>query len=365
MWRVRAVFILLGLWFLGPNAQNIAQATETDSSYLLRLERASHFQSVCILLRGDGQYHLERHEYQAVRIFEGGLDADELRNIFHIVSGNRLFYLEQKQIPDLMLKSDNDQVMLEIHRPGTWQQLFFPDSASRDSFRDAMDPLLKWLETVNKRRMRKLSEEAGRNNCLPPSKPEFAQRGEVRSPQSMTISSLPGNLPPSPPPPPPQTYIVQMTDNRMVNYQILVSCLLVETSGAYHMVKQSKSYNKRLSSMVLDGMLSPPELGTLRTLLDAPDLANQPDENQDPGLVLTGPAADSYLTRLTIPRAGKTQSLSAWKSYRIINHTLSRSVDDHSTKLLAPLREWLKANINEKGAVPTPTPQNARCAPSE
>jgi hypothetical protein len=130
-------------------------------------------------------------------------------------------------------------------------------------------------------------------------------------------------------------------------------------------VKQSKSYNKRLSSMVLDGMLSPPELGTLRTLLDAPDLANQPDENQDPGLVLTGPAADSYLTRLTIPRAGKTQSLSAWKSYRIINHTLSRSVDDHSTKLLAPLREWLKANINEKGAVPTPTPQNARCAPSE
>jgi hypothetical protein len=57
----------------------------------------------------------------------------------------------------------------------------------------------------------------------------------------------------------------------MVNYQTQVSCLLVDTSGAYHLVKQSKSYNKGLSSMVLDGTLSPPELESLRTTLDAPD----------------------------------------------------------------------------------------------
>ena len=70
-----------------------------------------------MLLRGNGQYHLERHSPQKIRIFEGSLHADELQNIVHIVSGDRLFNLEQKQIPDLMLKADNDQVILEIHRP--------------------------------------------------------------------------------------------------------------------------------------------------------------------------------------------------------------------------------------------------------
>jgi hypothetical protein len=206
--------------------------------------------------------------------------------------------------------------------------------------------------------MHELSEEAGRNNCLPPSKPEFAQRKEVQSQQSVTNTPSTAEAPPQPP-----TYVLQMTDSRMVNYQTQVSCLLVGTSGSYHLVKQSKSYNKGLSSVVLDGTLSPPELASLRALLDAPDLVNQPDDKQDRELVFTGLAEDNYLTHLAIPRDGGTQKLAAWKSYRIINHTLSRSVEDHGTKFVAPLREWLKATINEKRAVPTATPPNARCIP--
>ena len=359
MGRACIVLLILGLCIsqLGQ-AQGGPQATDGAVSYLLRLERVHYLQSVCVLLSGNGQYHLERHSPQKIRVFEGSLQADELRNIVHIVSGDRLFNLEQKQIPDLMLKADNDQVMLEIHRPGSWQQLFFFDSASREPFRDAMDPLLEWLGIMNKRKMHELSEEAGRNNCLPPSKPEFAQRKEVQSQQSVTNAPPTAKAPPQPP-----TYVLQMTDSRMVNYQTQVSCLLVDTSGTYHLVKQSKSYNKGLSSMVLDGTLGPPELESLRMLLDAPDLVNQPDEKQDPELVFTGLTSDNYLTRLAIPRDGGIQKLAAWKSYRIINHTLSRSVEDHGTKLVAPLREWLKANVNEKRAVPTTAPPNARCIP--
>jgi hypothetical protein len=65
--------------------------------YLLRLERARYFQSVCVLLRGNGQYHLERHNPQKIRIFEGSLQDGELRNIVHIVSGDRLFNLEENK----------------------------------------------------------------------------------------------------------------------------------------------------------------------------------------------------------------------------------------------------------------------------
>src|SRR3979409_1017838 len=109
-----------------------------------------------------------------------------------------------------MLKSDNNQVMLEIHRPGSWQQLFFPDSASREPFRDAMDPLLKWLDAVNKRKVRELSEQAGRNNCLPHSKLEFSQRSAVQPQQAVRNVQPPLNVISTPP----ATYILQMFDYR-------------------------------------------------------------------------------------------------------------------------------------------------------
>ena len=358
MRHAHSVLLVLGLCVPGlAHAQGSAQATETGAStYLLRLERAHYLQSVCVLLRGNGQYHLERHNPQKIRIFEGSLHDDELRNVVHIVSGDRLFNLEQKQIPDLMLKADNDQVILEVHRPGSWQQLIFPDSASRQPFRDAMDPLLKWLDAVNKRKVPELSEEAGRNNCLPSSKLGFSQR-KPDPPEQPVTSPLPVA---SVPLTRQETYALQMFDNRVVNYRTEATCLLVSPSGAYHLVKQSKSYSNGLTSAVLDGTLTPMGLASLRAVLDAPDLMNHPEEKLGHEVILT---SDSYFTRLNIPRGGKIQQIAAWKSYRIINQTLSRSVEDHGTKLLASLREWLKANVNEKSAIPTSNPPNPRCIP--
>lgn len=357
MRSVLGVLLLFGI-FGTPwaRAQTSTHDTESAASiYLLRLERASYLQSVCVLLNRNGQYHLERHTPEKVRVFEGNLDAEELRDIIRILSGDRLFNLEQKGIPDMMLKSDNDQVMLEIHRPGFWQELSFPDSASREPFRDAMDPLLKWFDTLNKRKKHQLSEEAGRNNCLPPSKPQFAKRSNGQA------EPVPGVPPPTNVPPPP-TYTLQMFDNRMVNYAAQATCLLVSTTGTYHLVKQSKRYSRGMNSAVLDGTLNAAELASLRALLDAPDLVNQPAEKQEHELIFTG---DSYFTRLAIPRGVTVQKIAAWKSYRIINNTLSRDVEDHGTKLLAPLHEWLKANINENNAIGVPTPSNPRCNPSE
>jgi hypothetical protein len=351
------VLLLFGI-FVTPRtrAQTSTQDTESAASiYLLRLERASYLQSVCVLLNRNGQYHLERHTPEKVRVFEENLDAEELRDIIRILSGDRLFNLKQKQIPDMMLKSDNDQVMLEIHRPGFWQELSFPDSASREPFRDAMDPLLKWFDTLNKRKKHQLSEEAGRNNCLPPSKPQFAKRSNGQAESEPSVPP-PTNVPTVP------TYILQMYDNRVVNFRTEVACLLVSTTGAYHLVKQSKGYSRGMNSAVLDGTLNAAELASLRALLDAPDLINQPAEKQDHELIFT---VNSYFTRLAIPRGGTVQKIAAWKSYRIINNTLSRDVEDHETKLLAPLREWLKANINENNAIVVPTPSNPRCSPGE
>jgi len=356
MARTFAVLLTSAIFLtLSAQAQSSTPAATPASIYLLRLERARSLQSVCVLLNGAGEYHLERHTLQKVRVFEGSLDASEFRSVVHILSGDRLFNLQQKQIPLLMLKSDDDRVTLDIHRPTQWQQLSFPDSASREPFRETMDPLLQWFEELNKKKMRKFSEEAGRNNCLPPSRLEFAQRKEVQPPQPESSTPTATNVAPAPP-----NYLLQMFDNRLGSYKFQATCLLVSSAGAYHLVKQSTSSSNLLRNMVLDGTLSSAELATLRSILDGPDLVNQPDDPQEFEPVFMG---GNYVTRVAIPRGGKVQKIAAWKSYRIVNQVMTRSVEEHGTNLFAPLREWLKSNIDERKAVPTATPSNPRCTP--
>lgn len=355
--RRRQSFLLL-LWIFAARwaqAQGGGEAADPSATaYLLRLQRASYRQSVCLLLSGDGHYHVERHTPQKVRVFEGNLDAGEFRTVVHILSDDRLYELEQKGIPDLMLKSDNDQVILDIHRPNSWQQLTFPDSASREPFRDTLDPLLKWFDAVNKRKMGELSEEAGRNNCMPPRRPEFARR---EKPAQEAAASKPAAADVSPL----ANYTLQMFDDRMVNYRAEATCLLVSASGAYHLVKESKQ-SRGLSSTVLDGKLDSQQLASLRGILVAPGIVNEPEAEKGAEVIFTG---DSYFTRLAIPRGGRVQRITAWKSYRIVNHTMSNSQEEHGSKLLAPLREWLKANIDENKAAPSLAPPNPRCSPEE
>jgi hypothetical protein len=345
------------------HAQTSTPATQDEASAsLLRLERASHLQSVCVLLNANGQYHLERHTTQKVRVFEGSITSNELRDIIRIVSDDQLYDLEQKQIPDLMMKADDEHLVLDIHRPGAWQQLLFPDSASREPFRETVGPLVQWLDRVNKRKMHELSEEAGRNNCLPPSKAEFAQRRPVVPSTTQPKESASNAPAPAPAISPVQeTYTLQMYDNRLEGYRMEASCLLVSNSGKYHLVKQSRTYNKDIDTVVLDGTIAPPEQVALRAILDAPEMVNAPEDKEKGEVIMTG---GSYLTDLSIPRGAKTQKVPAWRAYRIINHTMTRSVDEHGTMLLAPLRQWIQATINEKNAVPTANPPNPRCLPN-
>jgi hypothetical protein len=366
MRRVKAFLLILGLYAArGALAQNGGQVPEPAVSYVLRLERrAGHLESVCVLLNTNGRYHLERHQPRKVRVFEGGVDSGELRNIIHLVSEDPLYHAEQKDVPDLMMKADDDWVTLAVQRSGFWQKLSFPDSVSREPFQDAMVPLLTWLESINKRRLHEISEEAGRNNCLPPSKTELSQRSSI--PPTSAEINLPTHDAPAVDDPPPQSiYTLQMFETRRINYQPEVTCLLVSASGDYHVVKQTRVSKKGAASWgnsFLDGTLTPAQLSSLHAVLNAPELVNQPEEEPEGELIM---ASNSSYSRLKIPRNGKTQKIEAWKSYRIVDQVLSSSVEDHGTIALAPLQEWLKVNIDENRAIPRSIPPNPRCKPGQ
>jgi len=366
MRRADSVLLVLGLCVtVLAQAQSTAPAPDAGTpSYLLRLERVHERQGVCVLLRGNGDYHLERHSPQKIRIFEGSVDADELRNIVHIVSGDQLFSLEQKQIADLMMKSDDDQVILAIQRPGSSQQLSFPDSASREPYRESLDPLLKWFEGLNKRKGPELSEEAARNNCLPPSRLDFAQRSNSSAgPPAATASasSTSANAPT-----PENTYVLQRLDNRIARDRVEMTCLIVSTSGTYHLVKQSRGIgSKDITTVALDGALSQAELTSLRGILDTPELRNEPSPpatagEREAAITL---AASSWMAQLSIPRDGKVQKVVVWKALRFLGAAQTRLTEDHDSKLLQPLSEWLQSHIDGSKAVPSPHPANGKCDP--
>jgi hypothetical protein len=370
MGRTQTSLLMLGL-FAAQLAHTQTSAPEAGTAtYLLRLERTSYLRSVCVLLTANGEYHLEskttqmhvkRGASQRVHVFEGQLSTGELREIERIVSADALIKFDQKKIPDLMMKSADERLLLDISRAGSWQQLVFPDSASRGPLRDLLERLLTRLDALNKRKARELSEDAGRNNCLPPSKIEFSQRKPIRPEEphprpSISVPTTPSTIPTVTP----ENSALLMYNNRFEGDRTEVTCLLVSPSGGYHLVQQSKDLSNGTSTAVLDGSLTPTQLGALREILDDPALVNLPEEEVNGELV---PTDGGFFIKLVIPRREKTQNIQAWKSYRITNQIISRSMEDHGSKALAPLRQWLKANINGKNGVLTPNPPNPRCLP--
>jgi hypothetical protein len=176
--RIPGAFFLLtfcagSLWAQTPSSSQSGK----EAAYLMRLERVREGQDVCVLIRGDGQYHLERHLSEKAKILEGNLDADETQQLVRIVSDDQLVLLRQDQISESMLRSKFDEVRLSVLRPQNhWQVLVFHDPISREPYRKSLDPLLSLLEKLEKRKGQELSEDSGRNSCIPPRNIDLAVR---------------------------------------------------------------------------------------------------------------------------------------------------------------------------------------------
>ncbi len=152
-------------------------SSATPPSYLMRLVHARVYENDCVLVRGDGQYHLERETAQKTEIFEGMLPLPELQKVEHFLSADELMALNDDKLLKPSSAGPSVQVILSVHRPGHWQNLTFGEPGSWESYQESVVPLIKWLEEMRKAKNRvKLREEIARNNCLPPPKLELKTR---------------------------------------------------------------------------------------------------------------------------------------------------------------------------------------------
>src|ERR1700694_3236963 len=97
-------------------AQNTA-----ESPSLLRRDRPRQNQDTCVLVRRDGQYHLEVLEGAKTRILEGTLSPEQLHNLERTLTDEKLFRLQQDEIRPPLIDFGLDKLFLSILRPGHWQ----------------------------------------------------------------------------------------------------------------------------------------------------------------------------------------------------------------------------------------------------
>ena len=144
----------------------------------MRLVHVREYENVCVLVRDDGQYHLERETAQKTDVSEGMLAPADLQRIEHWLSLDELFELTEDRIVRPAQSEHDVQLILSVHRAGHWQNLSFPAPASWEGFRASIVPLLQWLDEMRKVKGRaKLREDEAKNNCLPERKLELKVRG--------------------------------------------------------------------------------------------------------------------------------------------------------------------------------------------
>jgi hypothetical protein len=319
--------------------------------YFLRLERLRPYVDVCILVRSDGQYHLEILEREKIRILEGTLSNTAMDGLRQTASSEKLAQLQQQDIRTPLVESGEDEFLLSILRPGRWQNLRFADEQTREPYRELLDPFLKWLGRVPLEKAKSLTEEAARSNCLPPARLNLKTRfGENAISESRSSAELNRH------------YLLRTTTRQFDAGRLENSCVLVSLSGAYHYRRSQRIRNREIKTVVIDGILSQDAFRSLRSIVDAEALKRLPAEKPPNGQFLAG-----TLTSLWIPREATTQEITAWRLVYLTKSPgggtdLPQMIEHHSA-VLKPLNEWFKTILGKEHEVQVKDPANPQCLP--
>ena len=260
----------------------VAAAQTPRTRYLLRLDHSNFEGHSCALLQTSGAFHLEIDHGDDVRVFEGSVGAKELTSIQADLNRDALANLTQQQIQEPLIRTRHDEVQLSIFRGDAWQDLFFQSSDSQQPFKSWLQPLVHWLEVLPRLPHRQMSEDEGKNRCLPMGVIALRKRGgaqrESLAPKT-TMHVLYGGPTPQPQPPPPPVTVQSVSPLLMLrsletrSESAHESCVLVGENGMYRFEDRTQKAGKPVRTKIISGQVKPGELQQLHQILDDPGLA--------------------------------------------------------------------------------------------
>ncbi|HEX4425825.1 MAG TPA: hypothetical protein VH079_10525 [Terriglobales bacterium] len=348
---------------LYAGAQDNVAAQFANYPFLLRLEHTTGKSKVCVLLRRDGDFHLEHTQSDDTLVSEGQISQSELLKLKQTLDSDELQKLSQEKIVPPLLYSMNGQLQVNVFRTDHWQSLLFPDATSQVSFIQTLKPLVTWLNTLHSEPHREVSEDAGKNNCLPPKELKLTIRvGESAVPAADAVSTVTPAASGKPQFNQPNPFLMRYSRDRVSNGNLDRTCVIVNPSGRYRMEIGNQPATFKMKTAVFEGSITDDQLKELVQLLDAPDLKTLHHQNRIAGVTVV----DADVVSLAIPREDETQQLifSGYVGTRPHNKGPIPNVTDDTTSV-EPVQNWLETAIVSKKLEPVKSvpPDNCATAP--
>lgn len=301
---------VLALALLLLSAAAFGQVDGQQYSYLLRLQHETYEGSTCALLQKNGAFHLEWGDGDSVKVAEGKMDTLELRRVENDLRSPGLETLTQDQIEEPLI-STRDVLKISIFRRDHWQDLMFSSAESQEPYRKSLQPLLRWLDGLHRSPHKDLSEDAGKNNCLPRTEIALKKRSQTASPEGVLITpQQPVRAAPKSrvdaPPEPSVPVLLRLLSMSKTASTAQERCVLVKNDGSYRTeLRAQKEGSKDVRTKVDGGMMAPPEVAELREILADPALSSI-SHHKTSRLVL--PISGEML-QLQIPRTSGVQDV--------------------------------------------------------
>ena len=248
--------------------------------YLLRISHETYNDYSCALLQTTGAFHLEFAHGGDVKVHEGTTNLEDVRKIQRILDDPQLAELSQRNIEEPIVAGPTEKLQLTIYRRDHWQDLFFQSVESEEPFKQSLDRLAQWLDTVRNLPHKELSEDAGKQNCLPPREIVLKKR-ESQSFPDLTPTPKLGTKSVLKPPPLARpsamataTPLLRIISASVGGADARQFCALIADNGRFRFENHLQKTGKPVRTEIFSGHLSLEELSQLRTMLDTPALAD-------------------------------------------------------------------------------------------
>lgn len=345
-------FLVLSLW---ASAEDTA-ARFADYPFLLRLEHTMRSSSQCVLLQRTGDFHLEHTRGEQTLVLEGRITEAELLKLKSWLDSDELRRLAQPSIVSPLLYQMDDRLQINVFREDHWQNLVFPDSTSQAPHREVLKPLVGWLNALRDEPHRELSEDEGKNHCLPPEKLQL----KIRSNHSATTSGAEKSGAPDAVAgsSTQQTFLMRYSRDRVSNGTLERICVIVNRAGHFRMEKGSQPATFKMKTSVYEGSIAEDEVEDLARRLDVPALKNLQHQNRISALAVH----DADVISLSVPRSSDTQELvfSGYVGIQSRNDAVTNATDD--TTPIEPIQKWLEASIESQKLTSVKSARPDHCA---
>jgi hypothetical protein len=352
-------------------------ADPAGGKFIVRLQRIGHSdRNVCALVRADGLFHVEKQTLSTIEVSEGSLDDAELLDLRTALNNEKLADLTQSKISTSLVQKERDEFWVAILHSSTTQNLRFVDRESRRPYDDVVDPLLRWLDTLQHHAHTRVGGAELHNNCQPPKKPSPRTETQVATESPMgedrktlsaentstsSVSDHTDSIPAKAVLPQKRKFLMHWDYTEISRGLAQNTCVILYPSGQYREELSTQRDAGKPKLLVVEDTLPGVEMQSLQSVLDEPELKSSTHLN----LPVQGKAfREAEITILSITRDNQIQRLGFADYFgdRRTHSSINYAADTDEL-IVSPLRKWLKEHLDPKKAIPLQNPVQTRCQP--